>query len=236
MKILFDNEILDSTITSTNDNANYPASNLIDLFLWTRYQAIGQTDTITIQLDVDIDASCFFYSYNNLTQMVIRFYDLYDNLLHTETISEVYDEDAIYFTLVEDINYIQIDVTTDQINAYLGGAAFGIAEDFGDVFSVWDDEPQDNSIVTDSDSGQSTQNYNKPLMAYNFSFYDLTNNEKLYFQELYKETGIGGHVWADPFEDNHDYMVPMYATLRSTIAPVKNGRRFNISLRLREAR
>lgn len=236
MKILFDNKIIDSVITSLHEDANYPATNLYHEFLWTRYQAIGKTDTITIPFDVDISASCFFYSYNNLTQIIVRFYDLYDTLLYTETINTVYDVDAVYFPLVEDVNYIQIDVSTDQANAYLGGCAFGLEEDFGSVFSVWDDVPIDNSVVTDSDSGQTLQNYSAPLMGYNFSFYDIDNDDKLYFQALYKSKGIGGKIWADPFEENHDYMEPLYSTIRSVISPIKNGRRFNISLLIREAR
>lgn len=236
MKILFDNKVVGSTITSLNENANYPAENLSDEMLWKRYQAIRDTDTITILFDLSLSIDCFFYSYNNVSTMVVKFYDIYDTLLYTETISTVYDSDAIYFTEVEDVSYIKIDVTTSYTNAYCGGMAFGLSEDFGNVFSVWEDIPIDNSIVNDSDSFQSLQNYTEPADGYNFSFYDLTNDEKLYFQDLYKSKGIGGKIWADPFEDNHDYMTPLYATIRSVIAPIKNGRRFNISLKIREAR
>ncbi len=235
MKVLFDNKVIDSTITSALQNENYPAHNLENQFLRKRYQAVGQSDTITIQFDLPISTTSFFYSYNNLSSMVVRFYDVYDNLLYTETINTVYPEDAKYFAEVADISYIEIDVITLNGNAYLGGVAVGIPEDYGNVFFQWVDDPIDNSVVTDTNSGQSLQNYEEPLEEYTFEFYDLTNENKLVKKALYKSKGIGGKIWADPFEDNHDYMVPFYGTIRSKITTGKHGRRSNGSLKVREA-
>lgn len=236
MKILLDNKVIDSTITSNLQNENYPAQNLANQFLRKRYQAVGITDLITITFDLSISTTSFYYSYNNLSSMVVRFYDFYDLLLHTENITEVFEEDAIYFTQVDDVSYMTIEVTTSFSDAYLGGVAVGIPTDFGNVFAAWEDDPLDNSVVTDSDSGQSLQNYEEPLSSYNFEFRDKTNAEKLTEQNLIKAKGKGGKIWADPFEDNHVYMVPFYGTIRSMIVPVKNGRRFDYTLRLREAR
>lgn len=74
MKLLTDNKLLGSTVTSTSASANYPARNLIDPFLRLRYQTAEVADTIEFDLSDDATFDSFFVGYTgNLTGIEVEF-------------------------------------------------------------------------------------------------------------------------------------------------------------------
>ena len=236
MRILFDNEALVASITSYYESENYPASNIIHPFLMKRYQATADTDTITLTFDTEFSASCIFYGFTNATSIIVKFYDVLDNLLYTETISDPQQRDSAYFTQVDDISYIEIEITTDMIAAYLGGFAVGIEFALPDPVADWSDNPIDNSDISDSPGGQTLVNKFDPLDAHIFNFRDIIRDTAIAIRDAGKEVGTGGHIWVDAFEEDHNFMSPMYATLRGMIALTKDGRNYNLSIPIQESR
>lgn len=262
MKILFDNVLIDATITADNASANYPVSNLVHPFLHKRYQKVNTTyDTITITLSAATTMNCFFVSYSNANKIVVRFYNASSTLLRTETFSgvnneryttggdlrvltdgdiriaqEAYgeDSDAVHFDSI-DVKTIEIDVYGDS-SAYVGGIAAGEAEDFGDPMSPWEEPYIDNSIVADSLYGQTLQQQIEPLRAYTWMIRDLTRSETNDIRDIYYQYGYGARLWIDPFEDDHDFMRPFYGRLNAAPRITKNGRRYDVELQFREAR
>jgi hypothetical protein len=236
MKILFDNIVLDSVLSSINASLNYSASNLQDQILYKRYQSSIDIDTITIAFSEDLDVSVFYYGLTNATSLVLRLYDSSDVLLHTETISSPnLVTDAVYFTSVFAAS-AEIDIVGSATGVYLGGVALGVSEEFPDPDGEWPEDFEDNSFVTTSPEGQSLQNYVEPLRIHNFRFTDLTRDRMNDIMDLYRLTGIGLPIWFDPFEDNHDFMMPLYAAFTRPIRSTKNGRRYNFSIAIKEAR
>lgn len=74
MKILTDNKLLGSTISSTGASANYPARNLIDPFLRLRYQTANATDTIEFELAEAATFDSFYIGYTgNLASIEVEF-------------------------------------------------------------------------------------------------------------------------------------------------------------------
>ncbi len=236
MRILFDNEALNAAITSYYESVNYPASNIIHPFLVKRYQATADTDTITLTFDTEFSASCVFYGFTNATSIVVKFYNVSDVLIHTETIADPQQRGAEFFAQVDDISYIEIEITTDMIAVYLGGFAVGVEFALPDPVADWSDAPVDNSDISDSPGGQTLVSKFDPLDAHVFHFRDVIRDTAIAIRDAGKDVGAGGHIWVDAFEEDHAFMQPMYATLRALPSVVKNGRRYDLSLSIQEAR
>ena len=263
MKILFDNVLIDAAISTGDASANYPISNIVHAFLRKRYQSVGTDyDTIYITLASVTAINCFFVSYSNTTQIVVRFYNASSTLLRTDILygaannkryttdgnlrvltdgdiritQEASDEDsdATHFDSI-DVKKIEIDVYGAS-GTYIGGIAAGEAEDFGDPMSPWEEPYIDNSIVTASPYGQTLQQQIDPLRSYSWMIRDLTRDETNEIRDIYYMYGYGARIWIDPFEDDHEFMLPFYSRLDAPPRIVKNGRRYDIEWQFREAR
>lgn len=235
MKILFDNVVIGSTITSPYESLNYPADNLQDEILRRRYQSSRDIDTITIAFEDEADVSCFFWAFTNATQMILRLYNFSDELIFSQTIDDPDQLSVIYF----DRNYAasaEIDITGSTTGVYLGGVGLGEEVTFPDPDYEWPENYTDNSVLSSSKEGQTLQNYVEPLRVHQFNFSDLTRNEMNAIKELYESVGIGYQLWFDFFEDDHDFIGPMYGFFSEPIQPKKNGRRYNFTITVREAR
>ena len=89
MKILFDNYLIDSTLSAEFASLNYPVSNLQDNVLHKRYQCIQDSDTITITFSESLDVSCFYYAYTNATYLQLRLYNIALQNRYKDTIKKV---------------------------------------------------------------------------------------------------------------------------------------------------
>lgn len=89
MKILFDTNIKDATITATPSNINYPASNIQNDFLRKRYRPGAASAEVTFTLDSAISMDSFFYGYHNISLMIVKLYDASDVLLQTLTLYDI---------------------------------------------------------------------------------------------------------------------------------------------------
>lgn len=81
MNILFDNKVLNSTVSAGLASANYPVDNLKSINLHQKYQSIDTSDTITVVFDDNINIDCFFFGYTNMSSMVVSFFNELDELL-----------------------------------------------------------------------------------------------------------------------------------------------------------
>ena len=81
MKILFNDLIHDATISSLNGSESYSVQNLASRYLRKRYQATGNSDTITLTYASDVTIDSLFWGYTNLTTMLVKFYNSDDELI-----------------------------------------------------------------------------------------------------------------------------------------------------------
>lgn len=237
MKILFDNLLDDATITSVNASPNYAVENLQDQFVEVRYQSALSSDTITITLNEISSINCIFYNYTNADTMEFKLYNSSDVLLYTKTISSVSDDiSGYYFTTVENVSYITLYIT-ETTAPYLGSLGFGQAKEMKNLANQdWSEPITDNTVITTSPEGSVLQNYVQPLDGYTFTFRDYTREEINEIKTLIKSIGIGKGVFIDITEDNHSFINTLFAYLIATISPVRNGRRYDFTLQIREAR
>ena len=237
MKILWQGLIENATLSSLNASLNYPVSNLQNFFLYEKTQSSIDVDTITALFEQESSISDFFWGYTNATRLVLRLYNYEDELLHTEIINNpAQDWGAVEFDTVDDVYYAEVDVVGDSIGTYIGGMDWGIGYIMPDPLSEWDETPVDNTDYSESPSGQSLQNYTRPLRREPRAFMDVTHEIKEEIMALYYETGKGKCLWFDFTELAHDYKKPLYGKIIEEINPKKNGRRWDFNINIMEAR
>ena len=260
MKILFENVLKDSTVSSVDGSANYPATNLLSRFLRKIYRSTAANfDTITITLDEYKYISSFFIGYTDSVKIVLRLYNG-ATLLNTHTFEETDTDERItvsgetrettsgavrvvsenlsytaaHFDSSYYVSHIELDVYGGT-NIFIGGVGAGQAWEAAGPVATWDEPFIDSSVVTISPFGQVLQNEGRALSTYLWTFRELTRDQANALQDIYRSVKIGAMVWVDAFEDNHDFKKPFYATLAEPIETRKNGRRYDVLISLQEA-
>jgi len=235
MRILFTDEVLEATITAGDENPNYPASNIGHRFVRLRYQANGTSDTITITLAAAKSINCIFYGFHNLSSLEFRLYDAGDTLLKTVTVSSPETYGSEYFTAVDSVAYLELDVVSADV-AYLGKVSCGGYYQAKDPGADWDEPVTDNSVVTESPSGQTLSTLVEPLEGFSCTVHDLSRAQWLELWELYKAVGVGATMWLDAFENDHDFKLPLYCKMDQPPDRSKSDKNFDVALSWREAR
>ncbi len=94
MKILWNNYLSDSTVTASDEDTQYPVSNLTDVFLELKFQSTSNQSMITVEFPEDRDVSMIAYGYQNLVdgagEVVRNVYGSVDILTNTYGADEVY--------------------------------------------------------------------------------------------------------------------------------------------------
>lgn len=236
MRILFDNYLADSTLSALYASLNYPVTNLQDNVLRRRYQCARDQDIITITFSDIMNVDCFFYAYTNATYLQLRLYRDYETLLYTLTINDpVEDCGAHFFTLVQNVEYAELEIHGGE-GVYLGGIGIGEAETLPDPEYSWKDTSQDNSASSENVYGSTWTDYVEPLRIHSWIIRNVETDDANYYIGLYKLTGIGKPLFIDPFENNHDFMEPLYAKFTASIDKQKNGRRWQLNIDIKECR
>ncbi len=232
MRFLFENEILNGVISATNVNSNYPATNIQDNFLELIFKDTGGSSIIKIEWAADIITDCLFYGFHNLIALSAVFKDSTGATLATVTPSTISDIGVEYFTQLTTVRSLEITITGD----YVGGLATGKYYQMPDPLADFERQLKDNSYVSQSPSGQTLRNYEKPLKLLSFTFKDLTYKITNEIRDKYISLGKGHAFYADFFEGNRDFFYPLYCIFASEPDDKKNGRRIDYKINLVEAR
>ena len=237
MRILFDNLILDATLSGGDASTNYPLTNLQDAFLQKRYQTIAAGDTTVVcTFDADVTVDVVFVGYTNAAGITATLKNSGGSTLASESFTLDNGVSAIHFastyTTVRSIEF----TVSGGAGTYVGGFAAGELYALPDPIASWEEPYTDNSTVTVSPAGQSLQNYVQPLRQYRWTFREFTRTEINALRSEYQAVGVGARVWVLPFESNQDFVEPLYATILEAPRTIKNGRRYNMTLAFQEAR
>jgi hypothetical protein len=208
MRVLFDNLVIASTLTTDEPNGDYPVTNLAHPFLRRKYQSVAATATITVTFKDDATVDCLFYGWHNLTSIVMRLYDSGDVLKDTVTVSS--PESGVgskYFTAVPSI------------------AGLGIGEHYELPRPLADfEEGLDNrGAVVASRAGQAQHLYVEPLKVRAYTVAGMDRDTRSEIAALMKDAGVGRPLWLDAFHLNHNYEPPMYCRLTRPWSTAKSG-------------
>jgi hypothetical protein len=235
MRILFNNLITLAAITANDESLNYPATpNIADTFLKRRFQSSSSTSTITILFSSDQDVNCIFYGLHNLTALTIRLKDLGGATLLTIPVSTIRDRGGEYFALTSGVRSVELDLTGPD-PVYLGGIGLGVYYQSPDFLASFSEDGSQGPVFDKSRDGQVSVDKLKPLRVYPFAFRDRTVEDKDEFLDLI-DSHFPGPLWFDLSECDQDFLGIIYATILQYPGMAKNGRRYDNSLQLEEAR
>lgn len=224
MKLLFDGLIGSSTLSSQYPSNSYPLSNLQDSFLTRRYQSSRDIDVVMMLFAAPSDVDCFFWGYTNAIQIVFSLYDYENALLYSQTIDNPYSGvDSIYFDTVEDASYALISLSYDSIGVFIGGCDCGPVYEFPDPLENFENGFSDATIWNKSPNGQTSFDRAEPLRAHTFEFKGIDLSWMQEIENKYINYGIGRPLFIDPFNQNHDFMMPIWATIQRPLGNKKNG-------------
>lgn len=236
MRILFEDKVLAATLSAVNASSNYPVANLQNAFLKRRFQSTAAADTVTALFGADESIDCVYYGFTNATGIVIQLKNAGGAVLKTITITTPEEIGAHHFAAVPAVRSIVVQITGAGAGVYLGGLAAGEEVVLPNPEAEWEEPKVDNSTVSSSPDGQYNQGYLRPLRSYSWNLPDTTREDANTLSDLYLALGAGRPVWADPFEENHDFIPPIYCVITEPLAPRKSGRRYSITLSIAEAR
>jgi hypothetical protein len=237
MKFLFENLIEDATLSSLNESLNYPPDNLDHIFLEKRYQPLASlTDTITGEWDEDVTISEWFVGFHTLSSYTLRLYD-YDAIeLYSFSVSSPNDIDFVEFDAVEDVRYFEMDVVFSASPAYIGGLGSGVCLELTDFETNYSLPIDDTSDFEESAYGQTLQSPRGTLDEFDFEFNDKTLAVKSAFITAYKALRKGKPIYVAFFNEDTRDIAPLYAKFTRAPETEKNHRRFDIRIRIKEAR
>jgi len=260
MRILFDNAAKRATITSDNELTNYPASNLVSQFLEERWQenfSDPPVAVITVAFDEPEDIDSLFFSYTNATSITAVTNTGAVAIGSTDTIEATTsgaaidtDDDAfisvlkakkitgaIYWDdIQEGVTDVTITLYADANPIYLGGIGLGLSYKMPDPAGAIPESFEDNSPSSGSVYGQSLQTLIDPLRTESYSFSGIKRDVVKEIWSQYLTVGLGGKVWLDVTEKNHDFKSPMYCKIEAVPATTKDGKYYNFSMSFTEAR
>jgi hypothetical protein len=222
MKILFDNKLLSATVIATNEDSNYPVSNLKSPFLRRKFQSTGTSSTITATISTTINS--IFYGYTN-GSVTVR---LYNGGL-VATYSGIGPSKHFADTV---ITKIEVDISSAS-TVYLGGLGIGQSVALDPPESFWDETFDDRSIVSESQTGQVLQEYVEPLRNYDFSIPTINRDDLRALQTTYLAYGRGHILWIDPETDD---LPVMYGRMTEALSASKNRKLYTAQLKFKEAR
>jgi hypothetical protein len=265
MKILFENFALPpTTISAPGQSENYPATNLVHLYLRKRYQTVTGADTIRFLFTKDQSVDSFYYGYNNASEawflteggetvitedgitiwistasMLLNLKDYLGNILYTETIAQTEQFGASHFARVDMVRSVEIVIDWSGVGgAYLGGVGIGLSTTLPNPRFDWGDAKEDDSDVTRTPAGFVNQDYAEPFLVRTYNFRNVSRTDYLDIRDKLSAIGSGRPVWIDCFEGDHTFMAPFYATVDGGIqnSTREEGGKYSFTLTFKEAR
>ncbi|MDD5303031.1 MAG: hypothetical protein PHS14_07960 [Elusimicrobia bacterium] len=233
MKVLFDNALLDASLSAVNESPNYPASNLAHQILKKRYQSVASSDTIVAEWAAAIIVNCIYLGYTNAETIEVRLYDAADALL--DTIAVLPADLVVHFTAISGVRRMEVDVEVTVGSVYVGGIGIGKEYTMPDPRNDWTDALLDNSTVETSLDGQVFANRIEPLRQIPLNFFAIGFEAYRALRDLISPVSRSVPVWLDAFENWHEEVMPLYGVMElGKVA--KNDHVLDFTLNVTEAR
>jgi len=211
MKIAYDNLLKTATtLTSANEDSNYPVERLYHAWKKNKYMATVTTDTITAEWTTAQTVSSVLFAYHNLTAMNVKLYDDGDVELkdYDMTITSGHDTVGEYFTAVEDV-YKAVFTLTAPVAIYTGVLFIG------DSIQAYKTAGQDlplssTDVPTFSSDSQVAGKSGSITRAGNIEIPLLTATERKAIEAAFYECGLITPLFLDLWEDSHASFEPVY--------------------------
>lgn len=246
MKVLFVNEIENSTVRSVSGSLQYPADSIYHPFLKKKFKSLLESDVLTIDLAVAVSMDSLFLGYFNIISGSAAFFDGSLSPIGSPIdLTDIYDSSdlgkvvAFHFSPIS-VKRIVITASCDPADQlYIGGVGAGMAYSMPTYIERgYDPAIDEATTIIRSPGGQTSRNRAASLRSRQWGWPDVTRAEKDALDAELVALGTGKPVWIDPFEgDSTDFDPPMYAIVADPRA-VKNpsANRWSFSITFKESR
>ena len=238
MRVLFTDLSRTATISSLNETASYPASNIADVFLDTLYISVLMSDTIMLLFDSDESVDSLFIAGCNATELDIVIKDVSDATIYSATVAIGRELETHYFTQVDGARKILIsgDVTGYATNMKIKGFGCGVSERFVDVNNQISPSVLNETSFTRSRTGQVLRNDTPSFRGFDLTLPAMSTADYKALSVKLKALGTHWPTYWDIAEDTDDFEDPMYVEMNEVWRPVRNGRDWVVTIPVLECR
>lgn len=241
MNVIYDNYLIDATISATNEDENRPITNIIHNYMELAFYSTSYESIITVEFDNSETIDCISFDYHNIETMIVQFYDVFNNLLGTEIINVNDDCNFhIFDTPYENVKTIILNVTAPDYYLYIGAVFVGEYIEFPRFIQSPQYETEINDDNFQSSGGQASGNRKRNLDNRPIEFRNISNDEledfKIYL--TYVQNSIPHFI--DLYPDAHDEFPPFYGIVNIKRIPTPKRRisdfKHNFRLTYKEAK
>jgi hypothetical protein len=216
MKVLYKNLLDYGTVTATNENLNYPASNLTYTLLRSRtllalFKATGSTSTISCALDDLQTVDALAIGNHNLSQLVITLKDSGGSSLGSETFTSASSELSTDYSstiLIElsssydNVKTIEVALTTSESYVSIGGLYVGevLDMDNAEFAPAFNYSLTSTAELTDKGVLSGKEGVNLSSISWNMQGVSKTNLDKYITMFEYCQTNRP--LFVNPYSDS----------------------------------
>lgn len=231
MRISYDNLLKTSTITATNENANYPIENVYHRWQRKTFKATT-TSVITAVLDDVVSLSSVILDYHNLTSCIVAFYDYADVLIDTWTMDVSYNCSAHYGTVVD---VAKVVLTCESIVDIEIGTIFVGQSLYFPIQADQDIPLKSSDVVSVSSDRQTSGRKGSVTRAGTITIPLLTSTQRKSIEGVFYEMGLIEPFFIDLWDTSHSDFEPLYGTFTSEISVTHMEEGDTISFSFEEA-
>jgi len=244
MKILWENYLEDSTVTSTSEDSLYPVENLYHRFLEKKYMSVGSTGRIIVEFPEDRTVSMIAYGFTNVRTSSGDGYKIVQGASDTLKIVDGSSEilsislqsrfelqdnagNVLYSSLLNvggdiNVNYVPptvcrrvvIDVSASE-EVYIGGLAIGDPLYLKYIGNRPDLVQGIRSAYTKTVGGQVIGRNVRSLKSWNITLPIITNDKRQEMEEMFYEKGNINTFFASLYDENEGLEKPIFCHFTS---------------------
>jgi hypothetical protein len=224
MRVSYNNLLKDATLSATNENLNRQVTNIIHNFLELAFYATGNNSIITAELNTTHDIDHVAFDYHNIDTMTIRFYNVFDVLITTETITVIDDCNFHYFDTVESVFSVQIEMTTLDSYLYVGGISIGEYFQLPNFQQTITEGLNLNDSYFTSPGGQRSGNKRFCPLPKSVNFANISNDEKNNIVTYMRYMQNSTPHFIDFYPDAQEYFPPVYGCIEMSNTSIPKRR------------
>ncbi len=236
MRLLYDNYLKDSSLTASSENSLYPVENIVHKFLEKKYRSLLYLASITVVFPEDREVDTIALAYTNVTTATYTALTASRATLQTGNLEFDNDTNITYIEPVTCRSIVFDFQATGSVQ--VGGMSAGVSKEYTIVQANPQLPMNSRGNMEQTNGGQVLGRNYKSLRSWVVAITDMTNELRLFTEQVIYSSGLVNPVYVDLYENNHGEEPPMHAIIDN----IGNSRRdtksgtYTMGLAFQEAR
>jgi hypothetical protein len=204
MRMLWDNLIKEATLSATNEDANYPISNIYHEFIEKVFYSSTPSSVITITLDTVSDIDCVAFGHHNCNSVSFVFKNSGGSQIGSTLTYTVPNQRIMEYVDYDDVATIEVTIQSTS-TVFIGNISVGEYYDFPEIAMDIEINITDTSQNEISMGGQVSANIGTALDQINIGIPECEGSFINDLRTIKKGIGISPGIWLDVYEDSDEY-------------------------------